>query len=203
MAYPAAAMPGRSAFPHSPDPFAPDVAWLDGLAQHPIFHAGDTPPAPAAGRSSVRARSTLALRGTDLVAAVGSELRIASLAEAKHAAATGASPAERPHRVLAHALPPFPIASIAVNPANRLLAVVGSHQVAVLVLPRSAGSKAQADAAHSRGAARSVTCHAARVGAYYHDEHIGPHARVAKVLWHPWGKDGTSLLILTADGTLR
>ncbi|KAJ1030336.1 hypothetical protein NDA16_001246 [Ustilago loliicola] len=48
---------------------------------------------------------------------------------------------------------------------------------------------------------REIACRTVPVAPYYHSAHSD--AAVSKVDWHPWGENGTSLLVLTDDGLLR
>lgn len=205
---------------HSPDPLASDSSWLNRLGQHSVFallERADDGQAQRASSSTSSSgvgtsRSVLALRGTDVLVAQGSQVRIASLSEAKNAASAAASSSTASaYKVLEHDAGSFDIASLVVNPTGRLVALVGAYQVAVLVLPRPAATRGAGDErkdgvgagtpAYVRALGTSVSCTAARVGAYYHDDRTA--TRIAKVLWHPWGADGCSLLVLTADGVLR
>jgi nucleoporin NUP82 len=90
----------------------------------------------------------------------------------------------------------FEIVELILNPTGKLLAVVGSHKVVILVLPRS-GVYASKSIGHQ------VSVKAATVGSYYFHERIGGKARIASVKWHPWGHLGSSLLIMSKDGLLR
>jgi nucleoporin NUP82 len=38
------------------------------------------------------------------------------------------------------------------------------------------------------------------VGSYFHD---APSPPITKIGWHPWGENGSTLMILTADGVIR
>ncbi|GAA5898603.1 hypothetical protein JCM8208_004711 [Rhodotorula glutinis] len=137
------------------------------------------------------------VRGTDLVVAVGSELRMASLAQVKSRATEASElPVEDvelgDYKVLNTPAVTFEIQQLVVNPTSKLLAVVGAHSVVVVVLPR-------------RGWTNTVTktleCRSLPVGAFYHSLPGSP--AVASVLWHPLGHDASSLVVLTSDATLR
>lgn len=99
----------------------------------------------------------------------------------------------------------FDIRSLVVNPTGRLIAVVGSHRLVVLVLPRSTQSIPRP--AQDGQAVTTLTCLADRVGEWYHDERASNDPdnenSIVDVQWHPWGADGLSLLVCTRDGSLR
>ncbi|SCZ91855.1 BZ3500_MvSof-1268-A1-R1_Chr5-3g08179 [Microbotryum saponariae] len=151
----------------------------------------------------------------DLIVAVGTELRITSLNQAK-----ARMQHERPHanetdhdrgeyKVLHTPLINFEIQQLVLNPTNTFLAVVGAHSIAVVVLPRKgsssivgstvecrASSTMQADLITSIFTRRSLL-----VGHYYHGLSGSP--LVSQILWHPWGANSSSLLVLTIDSTIR
>ena len=104
----------------------------------------------------------------------------------------------------------FEIRQIFLNPSGKLLAVAGTHQVAVIVLPR---------AGYSRLVPETIDCKYAlplffsfvfltfdllrcvQVGQFYHAANTS--AAIAKIDWHPWGEAGSTLLVMTVDGRLR
>ncbi|BGP22116.1 hypothetical protein JCM10295v2_000994 [Rhodotorula toruloides] len=136
-------------------------------------------------------------RGTDLVVALGSELRIASLAQVK--ARAGPSAVDRggeadlgQYKVLHTPAITFEIQRLVLNPTSKLLAVVGAHSVVVVVLPRRGWAST---------VGKTVECRCLPVGAFYHSLPGSP--AIADVLWHPLGADSSSLLLLTTDCTLR
>ncbi|KAJ1736219.1 hypothetical protein LPJ61_000003 [Coemansia biformis] len=132
--------------------------WLQLLAHHPMFGSQSTDNEGSCGRSS---RGCLAVRGTELFAAVGNEVRWINLKACKDAfvrhegkrlglrntgaegGARGRGSAESGldavkavpwYRLGCEALS-FDISRLSINASGKLLAVVGSHQVAVVVLP--------------------------------------------------------------------
>lgn len=78
------------------------------------------------------------------------------------------------------------------NADGRLLAVAGSHQLAVVVLPTSA---------RAGGRNPIIECKSIQIAPYHHGTKGSP--RISKVEWHPLGEGNTSLFVLTADGVLR
>ncbi|GAA5936883.1 hypothetical protein JCM3775_002734 [Rhodotorula graminis] len=137
------------------------------------------------------------VRGTDLVVAVGSELRMASLAQVKsRAIEAGESPVEDvdlgDYKVLNTPAVTFEIQQLIVSPTSKLLAVVGAHSVVVVVLPRRGWTNT---------VSKTLECRSLPVGAFYHSLPGSP--AVASVLWHPLGHDASSLVVLTSDATLR
>ncbi|BGP45314.1 hypothetical protein JCM10450v2_001132 [Rhodotorula kratochvilovae] len=136
-------------------------------------------------------------RGTDLVVAVGSELRIASLADVKGRCAVDedldAEDVELgDYKVLNTPIITFEIQQLVLNPTSKLLAVIGAHSVVVVVLPRRGWAN---------NTSKTLECRCLPVGAFYHSLPGSPP--VASALWHPLGLDASSLLILTTDCTLR
>ncbi|BGP00811.1 hypothetical protein NBRC10513v2_000936 [Rhodotorula toruloides] len=134
-------------------------------------------------------------RGTDLVVAVGSELRMASLAEVK--ARSGAETADGEadlgeYKVLNTPAINFEIQQLVLNSTSKLLAVVGAHSVVVVVLPRRGWANT---------VGKTIECRCLPVGAFYHSLPGSP--AIASALWHPLGADSSSLLLLTTDCTLR
>ncbi|KAG9317592.1 hypothetical protein JVU11DRAFT_1800 [Chiua virens] len=129
----------------------------------------------------------MALKDVDLIVAVGSELRMTSLWEAKLGRETGKS-----YKVLHVPNIDFPIHQLALNPSGKLLAVAGAYQVAVVVLPR---------AGYTKLVSSSVDCKAVQVGQFYHG--TTSSVPIAKVDWHPWGEAGSTLMVMTVDGKLR
>lgn len=94
--------------------------------------------------------------------------------------------------MLAHAQLDFSITQIIVNPTGKLLAVVGENVLAMLILPRRG---------YLKQVGRVYAVKAMRIGSYYH----APHgtAQLAQCAWHPFGRDGASLVALTEDGLVR
>ncbi|GAA5979084.1 hypothetical protein JCM10908_002799 [Rhodotorula pacifica] len=145
-----------------------------------------------------RTSTVAVVRGADLIVAVGSELRIASLAQVK--ANAGAdydrqSLADRDigeYKVLHTPTITFDIQQLVLNPTSKLLAVVGAHSVVVVVLPRRGWSSA---------VGKTIECRCLPIGAFYHSLPGSP--AIASALWHPLGADASSLLLLTTDCTLR
>jgi nucleoporin NUP82 len=85
----------------------------------------------------------------------------------------------------------FPIVQLVPNPTGKLLAVVGAHQLVVVVLPRPGYVKLVTP---------TIECRSIPIGLYYHSP---ASPLISKVLWHPYGSLSSSLLVLTLDGLLR
>ncbi|KDE05844.1 hypothetical protein MVLG_03787 [Microbotryum lychnidis-dioicae p1A1 Lamole] len=145
-----------------------------------------------------RQSKMVVVAGRDLIVAVGTELRITSLTQAK-----ARMQHERPHanethhdrgeyKVLHTPLINFEIQQLVLNPTNTFLAVVGAHSIAVVVLPRKGSSSIVGS---------TVECRSLLVGHYYHGLSGSP--LVSQILWHPWGTNSSSLLVLTIDSTVR
>lgn len=103
-------------------------------------------------RNAAGRRRIMALRESDLLLAVGNEIRITSLSDAY--TLNGQQRSYKVCRVPSTLQPiltrlqtlytpniEFEIRQIAVNQNGKLLAVIGSHQVAVISLPRAGYSK--------------------------------------------------------------
>ncbi|CAD6901234.1 unnamed protein product [Tilletia controversa] len=188
--------------------FALDTPWLESLQFHPVFDPS-TPSSAASSSTSSSAGGltnpqTVCVRHTDVIVAVGQELRIVNLLDVKRASSSSALGTHQRGRSNPPVLPTFKtldtpqidfdIVSISVNSTGKLLVAHGSHRLAVVLLPRSGLGKA----ASGRVPAKVIV-----IGQYYHSEHNGLGARIAKARWHPLGHGGTSLLVATRDGTLR
>ncbi|KAI0352971.1 hypothetical protein OH77DRAFT_1497486 [Trametes cingulata] len=133
-------------------------------------------------------RQAIAIKDADLIVAVGSEVRIASLGDTK--GARGSS--QKSYKILHTPNVQFEIHQIALNPNGKLLAIAGAFQVAVIVLPRTGFNKL---------VTATVDCKSIQVGQYYHA--ADSSAPVAKIDWHPWGQGGSTLLVMTVDGKFR
>ncbi|KAI9000883.1 hypothetical protein BD414DRAFT_473007 [Trametes punicea] len=151
----------------------PDFVTLDPI---------DDKPTPS-GR-----RQAIAINDANLIVAVGSEVRIASLGDSKGAR----SSSQKSYKVLHTPNIQFDIHQIVLNPSGKLLAVAGAFQVAVIVLPRTGFNKL---------VTATVDCKSIQIGQYYHASDTS--APIAKVDWHPWGQGGSTLLVMTVDGKLR
>ena len=81
---------------------------------------------------------------------------------------------------------------ILVNSTGKLLAVVGTHCLVIVILPRRG---------YMKQLGRSLAVKAVRVGTYYHAAH--GCVPIAQCRWHPLGRDGASLVVLTEDGIVR
>ena len=105
----------------------------------------------------------------------------------------------------------FEIQQLILNPTSKLLAVIGVHSIAVVVLPRKGWSSSLNRVISCRSVLSFVFSSAPTlthlryssllVGKFYHALPGSP--AVAQVLWHPWGEGASSLLVLTVDCLLR
>ncbi|KAI9513186.1 hypothetical protein F5148DRAFT_1273147 [Russula earlei] len=129
----------------------------------------------------------MALKDTDLIVAIGKELRVTSLGDTKLGRGTPKS-----YKVLHTPNIQFDISQLSLNPTRKLLAVVGTFQVAVVVLPRPG---------FMRLVPPTIDCKSIQVGQYFHASPTS--APIAKVEWHPWGEAGSTLMVMTVDGKLR
>lgn len=199
-------------YPQSPDPTMSDPQWLQQLSSHPIFTSSQPANAPSESSRSNEGSQLdgshtrlMTVRGTDLIAVVDKQVRIASLVDAKASAAShplSPSPSSsfKPassasYKVLVPSQGDtieFDIRHLSINPTGKLLACVGDSQITLIVLPRSG---------YTKHVDREIVCRTVPIAPYYHSAHSD--AAVSKVDWHPWGENGTSLLVLTEDGLLR
>lgn len=164
------------------EPFNGSLSVTDVTKQLSQIDVSDT----AYGR-----RSNMVLRDADVFVAIGSTIRVASLADAKRRKVDGLDGLGK-YQTLKVSLIDFEIRSLEVNPVGKLMAVVGSDEVIVVVLPRPGYYKLFEEA---------IPCKGYHVGKFYH--YKGASTSIAKVSWHPLAEGGTGLLVLTTDGTLR
>lgn len=96
------------------------------------------------------------------------------------------------HQVLYTPLIDFDIQSIVTSKNNpKLLAVVGICQLAIVIVPRREWSNLIAN---------KVECRMARIGAFHHGPASSP---IISVAFHPLGRKGATLCVLTRDAMLR
>ncbi|KAH9045181.1 hypothetical protein EDB85DRAFT_2165813 [Lactarius pseudohatsudake] len=132
-------------------------------------------------------RQAMVLKDADLIVAVGKEIRATSLGDAKLSKATPKS-----YKILHTPNIQFDVSQLSLNPTGKLLAVAGTFQVAVIVLPRPG---------FMRLVPATVDCKSIQVGQYFHGSSSSPP--IAKIQWHPWGEAGSTLMVMTVDGKLR
>ncbi|WVQ73284.1 hypothetical protein IAR50_002852 [Cryptococcus sp. DSM 104548] len=132
--------------------------------------------------------SKIVIRDKDLIAAVGNEIRIMGLGlneggwKVEDGLVGSYKTLESPHLS-------FPIHHIAVNGTGKLLAVVGHHQLVVIVLPKS------------RPGSGPVEVHSIPIDEFQFSK--ASNDTITNVQWHPWGESGNSLWVLCANGKLR
>ncbi|OCH90689.1 hypothetical protein OBBRIDRAFT_819148 [Obba rivulosa] len=154
---------------------------LSSLPDFTSLDPGNDSPAPS-GR-----RQTMVIKDSELIVAVGSEIRMTHLGDSRIG-----KTARKSYKILHTPNVTFDIHHMVLNPNGKLLAVAGAFQVAVVVLPR---------AGFTRLVPTIVDCKSIQVGQYYHAAHTS--APIAQVDWHPWGEGGSTLLVMTIDGKLR
>ncbi|KZV77417.1 hypothetical protein PENSPDRAFT_672792 [Peniophora sp. CONT] len=174
--------------------------WSILLRGHPIFLPNDDL-ATGAGTSAAAElsqatlaqnaypgrRQTMLIKDTELIVAVKKELRVTSLKDAQLSKSM-----RKTYKVLHTPGLSFEIRQLAINPSGKLLAIAGSHEVAVVVLPRPG---------YMRLVSTNIDCKSIKVGQPYHG--VSTSSPIAKIQWHPWGDSGSTLLVMTADGKLR
>ncbi|WWD04287.1 hypothetical protein V865_002356 [Kwoniella europaea PYCC6329] len=134
----------------------------------------------------------MVMRDKDLLVAMGKEIRMMSLAGGGEGGWEVKDGKAGSYKTLKSQNLNFPIHHLIPNPNGRLLAVVGHHQVVVLVLPKSS---------YSSSSSAEVDCRAIPVDEFQFSP--SSNDAITKVAWHPWGEGGNSLWVLTADGKLR
>ncbi|CAO1620236.1 unnamed protein product [Parajaminaea phylloscopi] len=182
--------------PPSPDLLGQqDLSWLSALQDHPIFSTRNAP----------NQQSRIVLRGTDAIVLCDGQLRVTNLSALKHTcsgAGSSSAPSAPNHqyRVLSNSLLDDELrshnersTSIVLNPTKTLLAVVSATSLLVIILPRGLTVSSNSPLLH-------VKAH--RVGTFYHNSRAARPKHIVSVKWHPWSEKGTSLLVLSRDGTL-
>ncbi|PVG00486.1 hypothetical protein CPB86DRAFT_754686 [Serendipita vermifera] len=162
-----------------------DAPWPQSLRSHPIFDLSEEVQQPTNPITARQRRSRVLFRNSDLLVAVNNQIRITSLLDAK------LPKASRTYKTLHAPNVQFIIEQMALNADGRLLAVAGSHHLAVIVLPSSGRG----------GRAPTIECKSIQIAPYYHGNKGS--AKIVKIEWHPLGHGNTSLFVLTADGVLR
>lgn len=107
-------------------------------------------------------------------------------------------------QVLNAAAVDFPIVSLKLNKSNKLLAVAGHTQLALVILPRRGTTTTSTTSTSTTGTStrgKMIDCRSLKIGAFYHSTAGAP--QLASVSWHPLASDGASLLALTSDGLMR
>lgn len=165
--------------------------WHTLLDDHPVFYVPAQRPGKSVTEQSLQLstitsaqesehgyalsgrRQLMALKDADLIVAVGSELRMTSLWDAKLGRETGKSYKVRrsahmvglawkdQFQVLHVPNVDFQIHQLALNPSGKLLAVAGAYQVAVVVLPRTGYTKVVSASVDCKYASPS-SCYALR-----------------------------------------
>ncbi|GAA5923985.1 uncharacterized protein JCM15063_005516 [Sporobolomyces koalae] len=144
-------------------------------------------------RAGKRNQRTAVIRGgTELVVAVGKQLRICDLKQAKAKAGEDPQGDLGEYKVLHAPEINFEVHQLVVNQNSKLLAVIGVHSIRVVELPRKGWTA-------STSPTIDVRC--LEIGKFYHS--LPGSSAIAQVLWHPLGQHFSSLLVLTADAQLR
>jgi len=125
------------------------TSYLSTLPQHAIFGLPTDPSSsqPTTLPALSGPRKRLLLRGSDLILAVGNEIRIASLSDAKARFDSSSDQLGDDYdighyKTLKSTTLNFEIHQLVLNPTGKLLAVVGKNEVAVVVLPRKGWASA-------------------------------------------------------------
>lgn len=202
-----------------PSSFHPSAAdnYLSHMPFHPIFNkstsnlATNSTTVPTSLQSQIgdddddqecQRKAKMAVRKTELLVATGTEVRSCNLVESGTSNGT--------YRVFRNPALDFEIQQLVLNPTGRLLAVVGSHQLAVIALPSSSIPSTSSSSiltpnqcgTSSSSSVERVECKGTKIAADIHMSN-GYGSRITKVSWHPWGANGTCLMVLTDDGMLR
>ncbi|TIA94721.1 hypothetical protein E3P96_04044 [Wallemia ichthyophaga] len=158
-------------------------AWLGNLTEAVADLGSNGVP----GLPSIKTKK-LVVRNSDLIWAEKNVIRMVSMAQLKG----GCSNSSNPIKTLQIPNLNFDIHSLALNHTKKLLAVSGTHQVLVIVLPRPGYANLVSPTLDSR----SIL-----IGQYYHA--LPGSSQLANVDWHPWSCSAASLLVLTRDSLLR
>ncbi|KAI0092598.1 hypothetical protein BDY19DRAFT_883645 [Irpex rosettiformis] len=134
-------------------------------------------------------RQVMVIKDYELILAVGSEIRMASLGDVK--SSRSGVPEQKTYKILNTPNVGFDIHQMVMNPNGKFLAVAGAFHVTVVLLPRPGFTRLVPDV---------VDCKSISIGQNYHA--LG-EAPIAKIDWHPWGNGGTTLLVMTVNGKLR
>ncbi|OLL25409.1 Nucleoporin nup82 [Neolecta irregularis DAH-3] len=172
-------------------PDEPIEQWLSSLQRHPIF-TDDVYPDNIQSCQDTKS-SIIALRGADLFVALGSKIRCLDMRECKSKVnedETGCS--KSVYTTLQTPEIDFQIYQLEISKAGRYVVAVGTTRVAVVTLPRKAISKINEQ--HFRSKTHLI-------GKIYHSEATGNH--IVKAIWHPFGKNDGSLLVMSSDSMLR
>ncbi|KAI8142425.1 hypothetical protein BJV82DRAFT_539839 [Fennellomyces sp. T-0311] len=190
--------------------------WLEYLANHRIFEL-TSKDAQQASRTFDRANQydtfaqqyqtrVIVLRGSDLIVAVGSQLRLLDLNAVKDAwievapqfidagQASNDWLLDIPYKTLATPSIDFTIESLNVNSKGNLLAVAGQKRLAVVCLPPTGFSHTTTYSSQGQ-----VECKVFVVGR----DIYGDKARVLKAEWHPLSETMTHIMVLSTDSVLR
>ncbi|KAI7879763.1 hypothetical protein K492DRAFT_208027 [Lichtheimia hyalospora FSU 10163] len=193
--------------------------WLHYLGNHRIFdvtHAdlqstqqllkGTDPYDTFACQYQTR---VMLLRGSDLIVAVGSEIRMLNISNVKDAwinvaptfIDTGKDAQEDqswllqvPYKTLSTSGIDFPIQSMAINQSGNLLSVAGRSKLAIVCLPQQGFSHSTKYLPKGR-----IDCKTFIVGRYYYNTSV----RVLKMAWHPLSETRTHIMVLSTDNILR
>lgn len=173
------------------------------------------------GSSTFGRRQTMILKDADVIVAAGKEIRMSPFGDIKLSRSTRKSYkvcrstaflSPKTHNLFQTLHTPnlqFEIRQISLNPSGKLLAVAGTHQAAVVVLPRAGYSRLVPDVIDCKYALPLLfrlfsylqLFRCVQIGQFYHAANTS--AAIAKIDWHPWGESGSTLLIMTVDGKLR
>lgn len=164
------------------------------------------PPVPKYILSATQSEETtpqrrIANRGTEVFVAAGCEIRCVDLRflkaqyeeelEGTGKTTQSSSKPERRYQVLNIPELDFTIHQLDISPDGQYLAIVGEKRVAVCLLP-SPG--------FVRSSYEKLRAVCRQIGTTYHNESSD---KTVRVVWHPFGVQGSSLVILTSDAYVR
>lgn len=144
----------------------------------------------------------LAIRGTELFLASGTQIRCADIRDLKARypkfKVVAEEVARQEHKILDIPDIDFEIRQLELSHDELFLAVVGEKEVGICVLP---GEGAVRRGGTSKDALKVKVPSWSRIGRKAFNE--SSEANIVKVLWHPLTVEGGSLLVLSDDGYLR
>ncbi|WWD20148.1 hypothetical protein CI109_104624 [Kwoniella shandongensis] len=134
--------------------------------------------------------SQMVIRDKDLLVAMDKEVRMMSLSSGEGWEVKDGKVGS--YKTLKSPSLTFTIHQLIPNSTGRLLAVVGHHQIVVLVLPKTS---------YSGSTAGDLECRSIPIDEFQFSP--SSNDAITKVAWHPWGEGGNSLWVLTSNGKLR
>ncbi|KAF8466686.1 hypothetical protein BDZ91DRAFT_724807 [Kalaharituber pfeilii] len=190
------------------------IPWLSkGTYGHALFsNASTQPPVPKYVLASTTSEEAspqrrIATRGTELFVGAGCQIRCVDLRDLKaryeEESIMGSKEGtqkdvvksigepEKGYQVLDIPELDFHIHQLEVSPDGNYMCIVGEKRLAVCMLPTPGFARLNMETLRAR------SCEVGK--AFYNDS----SERIVRAIWHPFGVDGASLVILTSDAVIR